>query len=104
MRGGRGVPRDRANAPASIFGVAAGGTVTKPTGNRSVAAGLRRRASCSTFLPSWVIAVVLPVPDEPDTISPRRAEIWWRLRTIRLRPVVTTLRIVGVATMTELEW
>jgi ABC-type cobalamin/Fe3+-siderophores transport system ATPase subunit len=46
----------------------------------------RRRLSCSWFLPSWVIAVVFPVPAGPDTTSPRRAERWCRLSRTRVRP------------------
>ena len=46
--------------------------------------------------PSWVSAVVFPVPDAPLMITPRRAETWWRLSWINSRLVVMTWRMVGV--------
>jgi hypothetical protein len=46
--------------------------------------------------PSWVSAVVFPVPDGPDTITPRRAETWCRFSWISSRVVATTRRITGV--------
>jgi hypothetical protein len=49
-------------------------------------------------LPNWVIAVVLPVPAAPETISPRRALLAWRLSSISRRPVWTTCRNAEVAT------
>jgi hypothetical protein len=45
-----------------------------------------------------VIAVVFPVPAAPVTISPRRAESWWRLSTTNRRPLSVTCLTVGVAT------
>jgi hypothetical protein len=41
--------------------------------------------------PSWVSAVVFPVPDAPDTISPRRAETWSRCSCTNSRAVLVGL-------------
>jgi hypothetical protein len=43
-----------------------------------------------------VSAVVFPVPDGPDTITPRRAETWCRFSWISSRVVATTRWITGV--------
>ena len=48
--------------------------------------------------PSWVSAVVFPVPDAPETITPRRAETWLRLSWTSSRAVLITCWIVGVFT------
>lgn len=77
-RRGSGSPRKRANSTANIRGVQAKGADTYITGIRGrprSKSGSRRNAS-SWVLPSWVTAVVLPVPPGPVTINPRRAERW----------------------------
>jgi hypothetical protein len=55
-------------------------------------------------LPSWVIEVDLPVPDGPDTISPRRPSCLPRLLMISLEPVVVIRRMSGVATSSSSLW
>ncbi|MFD0817961.1 hypothetical protein [Micromonospora zhanjiangensis] len=54
--------------------------------------------------PSWVSAVVLPVPDAPLMMAPRRAEICRRLSCTSSRPVDSTCRIVGVFTRGSSAW
>ena len=54
--------------------------------------------------PSWVSAVVFPVPDAPLMITPRRAETWWRLSWINSRLVGMVCRIVGVLTSGRSQW
>jgi hypothetical protein len=43
-----------------------------------------------------VSAVVFPVPEAPDTMSPRRAETWCRFSCTSSRAVLITFWMVGV--------
>lgn len=72
------------------------------TGMRSVAVGFRARSSSSWDLPSWVMAMVLPVPAAPETIRPRRALIAWRFSSTRRRPQVTVWGTTDVRTTSNL--
>ncbi|MFC4109009.1 hypothetical protein ACFOX0_24150 [Micromonospora zhanjiangensis] len=48
--------------------------------------------------------MVLPVPDAPLMMAPRRAEICRRLSCTSSRPVDSTCRIVGVFTRGSSAW
>jgi hypothetical protein len=54
--------------------------------------------------PSWVSAVVLPVPEAPEMIAPRRAETWCRLSWMSSREVVMTFWMTGVFTIGRPAW
>lgn len=58
--------------------------------------GARRSVSTWWIFPSQVMEVDLPVPDGPDTISPRRPSCLPRLPMISFSPAVMILRMSGV--------
>lgn len=71
---------------------------------RSRTPGVRRSVSIWNFLPSWVIEVDFPVPDAPETSSPRRPSCLPRLLMSSFDPVVMIFLKSGVATSSSVEW
>ena len=73
------------------------------TGMPPCEAGLRRRQITSMVLPSWVMAVVLPVRAGPETISPQRPKCAERFSWVSRRPWVMTERTADVCTTSRRE-
>jgi hypothetical protein len=71
---------------------------------RPVPRGALRSVPTWWIFPSQVMEVDLPVPEGPDTISPRRPSCLPRLPMISFSPVVVIFRMSGVATRFSSLW